>query len=596
MKKFIALILCILMIVPCFVFSTSAEEEAFHDISKESLLKASSQWNYYSAPKYTIDGKIDSVTCEVGGYEYWRPNAPGRDPSVNIKDSWIEYRYSEYKEIESVVMYAVKHNTNTRYRLQALVMGEWYELPALYNNDAEIYKYTYDKKEYNGGTIIIKWDIDEMVKKYNQANPDKPLPEGNLNTKKFRVYFDYSDQWAPPIIFETIITGRKGVVPAFDVPDDAELSTNAALSGHMYASSSQKSPASYPAFGADNVTSTAWLSANTTDGEWIKAEFDKPYNITNLTLDFGGASEVYSFNIEVELLQDDGTWQTEATKAITTSKSFDNTAVNIFEGDDINCLENIRGIKVTFTGLNGKPAMLSEMNATIAGGGKCIFLAGWMTTDRKQSVALGNIAIYGKAYCSSAFDYIGISEVSYINDGQILDSSPAWYAGELGKGEYCGIALNIPNGKKATVTKVILNFNDVITYDYTNPITYNRENKVKDDYVLGFDLQAKQADGTYKTIASGTSYDTTSKSYIVAFDFTDLVTDDIRVVFTSNNAGYAYLKEIEVYASDVEYGSATNGYCNFPHQRSKAKGTTSFGTPFFNYRAAFMDLVAPISK
>ena len=613
MKKIIAFVLCILMVVSCFMFTTSAEEEEFHDISKESLLKASSQWNYYSAPKYTIDGKLDRITCALGGYEYFRPNAPGRDPSVNIKDSWIEYRYKEYKEIESIVMYALKRSENIKYRLQVLVMGEWYEISTLPNNKADIYVYTVDGKESNGDTIKLGWDTDELVKAYNTANPDKPLPEGNITTKKFRIYFDYTDQWSPPIIYETVITGRKGVAPEFDVPDDAELSTNAALSGHMYASSSVSGH--YPALGADN-TATYWAAKNTTDGEWIKAEFDKAYNISKLELDFSSVLTTndgkdkndlnsyvaQTFDIEIKLMGIDGTWSSYATKTgISTTHKPDEAKVLIFEAaTDSDVLKNIKGVQVIFTNLGTNSfGAISEIDATIADGGKCIFLAGWMTDGRKTSLATGNIAVLGTPYCSSAFDYIGISEVSYIIDGQYADYSPCWYAGTMGTGEYCGVVLDLEEGQKASISKVVLNFNDYITYDYYNMITQVRENPVKDDYVLGFEVQAKQADGSYKKIASGSSYDTVSKSYIVAFDFTDVVTDDIRVVFTSNDAGYAYLKELEVYASDIAYGDTTqNGYCSLLTDKKVAKATaeSGFKIPHIIFRAPYMDIISPLAS
>lgn len=604
-RRIISLILCVLMIVPCFLFGVSAEgetttEEPFQDISAESMLKASSQWNYYSAPKYTIDGKLDNITVAVGGYEFWRPNAPGRDSAVNMRDTWIEYRYKEYKELDTITMYAQKHSTNTKYRLQVLIMGEWYEFEALSNNKAEIYTYTAKvngkEQTFSGDTIKLVWDTDEIVKAYNLDNPDNPLPEGNLNTKRFRVYFDYSDQWNPPIIYETVIMGRQGQVPEFDVPDDAELSTNAALSGHVYASSSVFSR--YPALAVDKTYTTSWKSSKSDDGEWIKAEFDSAYDISNLAIDIGGivAEDASSFDIEVQIKREDGTWEALTTKTgVQTTTSYENNnKVLLFEGDDDNLLEKIKGVKIIFTNITGS-AVITEIEATIANGGKCIFLSGWMTNDRKQSVANGNIAIYGTPYASSTLDYLGISEPSYITDGQILDSSGAWYAGTMGTGEYCGVQLNIQEGEKATVTKIVLNFNDIITYDYTNPITGNRENKVKDDYVLGFDIQAKQNDGTFKTIASGTSYDTTSKSYVVSFDIDNVVTDDIRVVFTSNNAGFAFLKEIEIYASDVEYGGTQNGYNTFPHQRTKPIATKSFANPFVVYRSYFMDLISPIS-
>ena len=593
-RRIISLILCLLMLIPSFAFSSFAaeeeeEENPFVDISKESMLKASSQWNYYSAPKYTIDGDLDGVAA--GGWAYWRPNAPGRDPSVNIKDSWIEYRYREYKELDTITMYARKYNSNMRFRLKVLIMGEWYEFPALNMNTAPIYKYTYNGKEYNGDTIMLIWDTDQLIEQYNKDHPDSPLPEGNITTKNFRVYFDYTDQWSPPIIYETRIVGRKGATPAFDVPDDAELSTNAALSGHMYSSSAVLGR--YAAMGADNAIASSWKSQATTDGEWIRAEFDKAYDLDSLSINFGGISDFSaSYTVDISFLKN-GSWSFYDTFDVETSSDYEKAILEVFNDPEEG--KGISGIKVVFNDVNGKASALSEITATIADGGKCIFLAGWMTNDRKSSVANGNIAIYGKAYASTTFDYLGISDVSFINDGQIIESSPCWYAHEMGKGQYCGVDLNLGEGKTTKVTKVVLHFTDYITWDYYNMITQVRENEITDDYVLGFDLQIKQADGTYKTVASGSSYDKTTKKYIVSFDVNE-ETSDVRVVFTSNDAGYPYLKEVEVFTDSMDLGNKTiNGYSTFAHQRSIPKATTSFATPYVVYRAAFMNIIAPLA-
>ncbi len=607
MKKIIAFVLCILMLVSCFVFTTSAEEEEYQDISQESLLKCSTQWNYYSGPKYTIDGKIYEAV-RPGGYEFWRSDY-SRNPAYDPNDVWIEYRYREYKEIDTITLYVSRYSKNEqeKYFFKALVMGEWIEFPAFTTDGYPNYVYTDSKgNETEFPTVaVVTLDISEMVKKLKTANPGKydHIDDGNLVTKKFRFYLQYTDQWSPPLFFETVIMGKKGNPPALDVPDDAEVSTNAALSGHAYASSSSSNH--YPALAFDNVVSAAtpsfWQSATTTNGEWVKSEFDKPYNISAVNLDFGALAEEndnLSYTVTVDLLGADNTWSKLATKDVKTTKDVKAGVVNFFTAaDESEYLKDIRGIRVTFDQMNGKQAVISEINATIAGGGKCIFLAGWMTGDRKMSLANGNAAIYGTPYCSSAFDHIGISEVSYINDGQISDGAPCWYAGTMGTGEYCGVTLALPEGQKANVTKVVLNFTDYITWDYYNMITQVRENAIKDDYVLGFDVQAKQADGTYKTVASGTSYDKTSKSYIVAFDFTDLVTDDIRVVFTSNDAGFAYLKEIEIFASDISYTDATHsGYCTFPTLRKPTKASTDFGTPHVVFRAPFMDIISPLAS
>ena len=116
-----------------------------------------------------------------------------------------------------------------------------------------------------------------------------------------------------------------------------------------------------------------------------------------------------------------------------------------------------------------------------------------MTTNRKQSTANGNLAIYGEPYATSVFDHLGISDISYINDGAIADADYAWFAKSFEKGQYCGVTLK----ESKTVNKVTLYFNDAIIGGYN----------AREYYVIGFDVQVKLNDGTFKTVASGTNLD-----------------------------------------------------------------------------------------
>ena len=65
---------------------------------------------------------------------------------------------------------------------------------------------------------------------------------------------------------------------------------------------------------------------------------------------------------------------------------------------------------------------------------------------------------------------------------------------------------------------------------------------------MGIQIQAK-IDGEYVTLVTTKSYDKDLK-YSPAFQFDPVVTDDIRILYTSGNGTFANLKELEVYSTD----------------------------------------------
>ena len=61
MKKIISLIICVLMIVPCFAFAAFAEGEGVdRNIADIGSTYATSQWNNDSNARWMIDGIKDS--------------------------------------------------------------------------------------------------------------------------------------------------------------------------------------------------------------------------------------------------------------------------------------------------------------------------------------------------------------------------------------------------------------------------------------------------------------------------------------------------------------------------------------------------------
>lgn len=574
MKKILSLILCLLMIVPCFALCVSAEEAGtgeFKNIAAEASLKETSNWDANQKAKYAIDTKFD-------GWFFWRPSYPGRSDCPDDYDpdnQYLEFSFREYKEIDEVIIYdginSTPPNNDIQYTLKAVVLGEWVEVATINQKDVT--------ETHTAGNMKMKKVILEA--------PDTFGADG-LVTKKLRIYFDYGGSWNVPLVNEVEIMGRKGKTPAFDLPDGALLNTNAALGGQWSASSSARN--AYPALAGDDVPTTNWKSNVSTNNEWVQSIFDKPYdisyvgiNLSNITM-AEGDTNTYTYNVTVQTLKG-GVWSELKTLDITTSTT---PADNIDVSSD--ALTGIEGIKVIYNNTNGKPAAAGEIVATIANGGKCIFLYDYLTTSRKESIANGNVAIYGEAYASSSFAYSGVAADPYfINDGVNNFAGEAWIAGSLATGEYCGVALEKP----ATITKVTLYFADIITWESIDIITDEVKDGNTSDYVLGFDIQAKQTDGTYKTIASGTSYNEKAKEYVVSFDIKEPVsTDDVRILFKSSHAGYAYLKEIEIFSSDLVYG----GYTTFPHSRKNYTATSSFAKSFIPVRAKFLDQISPLQE
>ena len=579
MKKFLSIILCVLMIVPCFAicaFAEDASEEELTNVALNSSLKASSTWNASTPAKATINGRIESDFG--GGHEnYWSPSAPGRDNTASKDLSTIQYTFKGlnkgYKIVETVDLYVTQYpgcsSNNVQYTVKALINGVWTQVGKATASQFGVYEDANGKKYEKYAKI--HFDLPEEVEVDGdicKVNTTTILIEctnyGNVGTGGCGEY------WHCPQIYETVIMGKTGFIPEIDLKPGALLSTNAALSGHRSASSSASMQ--YPYLAADNIVSTAWNAKTTNNGEWVMADFDKPYDLSALELNFGAAPEKTTYNIDV-LVRIDDEW-------VTVADDLDvNADTGIINGVDIDLTGNtidVNAVKIVYNETNGKAASIAEINATIADKKKCQFLFDYLTVSRKESAATGNIAVYGEPYASTTMDHIGISEVSYINDGGISIDNYAWYSKSFAMGQYCGITLE----ETSKVNKVVLFFNDGIVGGHD----------ARDYFVFGFDVQAK-IDGEYKTVASGTNYNAGNKKYIVAVEFDEVETDDIRILFTDTDIGYVYLKEMEIFGS-TKY----DDFSTYLNNREKVAKTTNFGAPYIIGRSKFMDLISPVQS
>lgn len=587
MKKLLSLILCILMIVPCLAIGVFAEEseeteEELENLALSAGIKATSYWNASTLPKSAVNGESTGDIPKNGQWKghnnFWNPCQPGRDngtgPYKRLEEGVESFQFTfkglnrGYKIIDSVDIYTRQTcSNNPLYTVKALINGVWTEIGSMYQQN---------------GTVLSGYDVTAYL--LHIEIPETVTVDGTVtkvNTKSLKIEIrEFAEcggcghAWDVPCIYEFEVYGKTGFIPEIDLHDGALLTTNAAIGGQISASSS--ATGKYPALGGDNLTSTSWVSKNTTDNEWIMSEFGKPYDLESLKLNLSYQEAANSYTVKAEV-KIDGVWSEVESKTVTGS-----TAETADVSFDISGKsQGVEAVRFTFTSMNGKAACMSEMIATIADGKKCEFLFEFMTTNRKQSTAGGNLAIYGEPYASSVFDHLGISDISYINDGAIADADYAWYAKSFEMNQYCGVTLH----QTKAINKITLYFNDAIIGGYD----------ARDYYVLGYDVQVKMADGTFKTVASGTNLDSKKANsnsldkYVVSFEFPEVETNDIRISFTNTDVGFAFIKEIEAYGPEV-YG----GYSTYAHGRKMVAKTNGFSDAFILGRASFMNQISPV--
>ena len=415
---------------------------------------------------------------------------------------------------------------------------------------------------------------------YHSENRDRYLFEYDSNgkVKITQKLASTHDWWLVPLVQEVEVYGFQTInKPKFDVPEGAEVVSDAALGGMAGATTSAFGQ--YPLLGNDRLATTQW-QANDHEGQSYWVDFDMEYKIREVKLDFGSmpaafADSVYNFNVYVKK---DGEWQ------LLVANQTANAISKLLTDEErvkIPIEDVIGGVKIEFTSStkNGEPIepRITELSAPIMDGKQCVFLSTYLDFFRASSSAQGNLACYGEAYCSSSFDYANVSDVNYIIDGQVTDDAFSWFANDFTKGTYCGVKLK----ETESVTKVVLYFNDAITGgDYAGR-------------VMLYDIEAL-IDGEYVKIAEGASYDTDTKKPIVAIEFEAVKTNDIRIVYKSSAMIFPYLKEIEIYAGEKVY-SAYDGYMLDTSIRTLhgRYPTANFGERTVIKRAPYMDLIAP---
>ncbi len=597
MKKIISLILCVLMIVPLFSFAAFSagagdgkDEKAFNFALRGSAY-ATSKWNNDSDPKYINNGD------QSDSYRYWRPNGHGRDIYIDDKEQLcgLKFQDGKYYKVQEVVIYNYmeEESNNIKYTIEALVLGEWKVIGEAHNLDPENV-FTGMIEGDNGRVGALTIDVEDTVTKhirlkvsewgrwstyYMDENGNIDNDYDNPDTEDYDPRPIWNHWWKVPVIHELETWGIEAPadeIPAWDVPEGAILSTNACLSGFAHATSTNSLSNIYPALVNDDVktpdlitTRPYWQSNVRQNGteHQIWCNFDQPYDITNVSLNFGGSVDGTTLTYNVDILVGNQ-WVSIATNKTATSSvaAQEDIVYNFADLGGTQSIYRASAVKVTFTSaLNASgrdtQALLTEMGAEISATNKdangnlypkCIFLKDYITADKKQAASSANLAVFGTAYASSVMTYANISSIDYINDGgRHYDLNYSWFAETFEKGSYCGVVLQ----QSFMVDKVVLYFNDPVT------------GSVSGDCVMEFDIKVKVG-STYQTVKSGiTSYDAKKKEYVVSIAFdAPINTNDVRIEYTANGLVFPYIKEFEIYSStvtDADNGASYESYDSY---------------------------------
>ena len=551
MKKIICILLSLCLLIPLFAFYALAENEAettpstteestpidtskHYNIAPEAIPTVFSNYNNDSKPPYLNDGIIKG---QINNYMQWRPQTVQRDPSVEGTDPWIKFKFDEYKEISSITVLVDHGYTEDDVLIfEALVQGEWVLLGTAKYSESPVY-------ENEAGVHAVGIEI----------------PYG-ITTKQVRVSFSKYLSWDPPMVCECFIMGNTGIAPEFDVPEGAYLSTNVALSGYAQASESQVNR--YPALANDDNALSFWASKSKEDNQWFTVNFDKTYSIGEVGVNLSAirfvndddstpVDEIYYYRVKIELLVNNA-WVAVYEDGMLTSEG-----ANAIYTKQLDTPVNASAIKVTYIDTDGNCAALTELIAMTSDGQKCMYTGDVISIHQKSSTAGGNLACYGTPYAESTFTFSGMSDVAYLNDGLIDDNAFIWVAATPACPVYCGIKLTEVN----KVDTVVLYFNDAFGIDAEG-----------DNFVMSFDVYCKDSSGTYVKVGSGTSYDNAAKRAVVSVSFDAVMTDDVRIVFTSNGGRMPYLKELEVYGHNED-----NSVYIYPHYSSLP---TARGIPY----------------
>ena len=594
MRRILPMALCLLMVVPALAFSVlGAVNESLTGIPGDKSIIGTERMNWapngqgYHSSAWNNDrhSKYLNNNTYAHSYQYWQPSDPQRPNGAGVDPTKQHVGFSfmdGYYVLDEVVIYANSYDkgyNNIKYTVEALILGEWVEVGVGYQDDG-----TPSDKGGDVTRLSIKLTHPNAAngEDINTNNIRIWCSEYGAYAKRYGAYANKQptshDWWLTPCMQEVELWGVTGYRPEFDVPLNAYLVTNAALSGMVGATSALRG--SYPGLAADEDFTTGW-KAQTKGAQSVWAEFDKAYPIDNVGFNVGGcaaadAGVVMTYNISIQL--EDGTWETVVTGA-TATLTTEKVPYIVY---DLGESKVVKQMKIDFTdvvdakGASAR-AFVSELCAEISDGGKCIFLADYMTSSKKASTATGNLACYGTAYASSTFTYAGVSNVANIIDGNVAYDDHAWIANDYLKGTYVGVTLR----ESHAVTKIALYFSDRLAGE-------------KGEHTFVVDIQVKQGD-EFVTVATVTSYDASTGTNVSVVEFaTPVETNDVRVVYVSDAQTFPYLKELEVFEGDFIYSSYLQYTLDSTRKKGGPAATEEFGYRTVAQRGKYFSKCSPL--
>lgn len=483
----------------------------------------------YKNPSWTPVESINDEGLIYGGWQGWEPLYPttaggpfsgeycgidfGTESFYEISGARLTLRYNAKNSVDGVN----ENPQDITYTLQALIEGEWVNVHEFHDHD------------YEGFDSLLHYDQFQLEATFDAVNTNKI----RLYCSNYGKNFGGGDELVFPYVYELELFGVPGETPDIIIPEGQALNTNAALSGKVDASSA--SSGCWPALIIRNaipgtIAQSVWKAAADDANAYISVALNDPTVVNAISLNFGADAAQIPYTVYA-------TYENGVTTAIGSGTVKNGPAI-------LNCKTEADPDGITVTGVkivyDGEGAQLESIN--IIANEKLLYRTADDSDAYKQSVAKGNLAMIGTAYAESTFP--DFSKVEYLNDGifNTMDNPKSWFANGADTPTYCGIQLD----GEYEVNKVVLYF------ESSTPAGAN---------AMNFDVYAK-VDGEYVKLVSGCSYDASAPSgakYRPVFEFDPVVTDDIRVVFTTNGGIFPSMRELEIY-SEADAPTAYMGY------------------------------------
>ena len=490
---------------------------------ENALAYASSEKNTLWTPSVALnDGKYNNGT--QSNWQGWECGYPdiiyGADTSAGFSGQYfgIKFTNKEYYEISEMYfntgLHAAMGHQNAKFTVQCLVEGMWVTVKEFYDSDTKPVSYESYEEAMEKDTSFY-----HIPSEY-RFTLDTPVNTNNVRVtiSEYAKNYPGGDVLIFPYVYEMELIGVRGETPELELPEGAYVSTNVGY--HSYPSASSSTSYKYPYNAIDGKVTTSWSPKGREAGEYLMLSYVDAKKINKAVVNFGeylaGVDYTdYKFNIEALV---NGEWIVLASgHSLDTANSTQTTEYTFNEVE-------ATAVKLVLTEGFTKRPNIYEFETHLSND-RTYYLEDRYDSFQRLSASKGNIAIIGTPYANR--DFAPYSDVNYIVDGQIDEYAYVWFTGVIDMPSYCGVTFH----EMQTIDRVALYFH--------TPAEEGID-------IMGIQIQAK-IDGEYVTLVTTKSYDKDLK-YCPAFKFDPVVTDDIRILYTSGNGTFAHLKELEIYS------------------------------------------------